>query len=304
MSFVATLIAGPSVSAGQLEAASAAAVAALEALGADSNRPDLLSPGRAIDLPFDGVDPDQAEAAIRTAIGTVALDIIAQSTDERRKRLLLADMESTIIGQEMLDELADLRGIRAEIAGITHRAMNGELDFRAALAERVLLLAGLPASSLSDMEARITINEGAAALVATMRKSGARALLVSGGFTCFTDRVQEWLGFDEVHANVLELADAALTGRVLEPVRDKDDKRRVLIETAAALRVPLSATAAVGDGANDVPMLQAAGLGVAYRAKPSVRDVVRARLDHAGLDGILYAQGYREDEIVRPQIAR
>jgi phosphoserine phosphatase len=300
MEYVATLIAGPALPPDGLAAVVPAAREALAALGAEPGALDVLEEGRAIDLPFDGADPDQADSALRRVVGTQAIDIIAQPATARRKRLLLADLESTIIGQEMLDELAELIGIRDHIAAITARAMNGELDFRAALIERVALLADLPESSLDEVAKRITLNAGAASLLATMRSAGAHCVLVSGGFTRFAEPVAATVGFDEIHANVLEVAAARLTGRVLEPVRDKDDKLRVLVDTAARLHLPMAATLAVGDGANDLPMLQAAGLGVAYHAKPAVRAAARARLDHADLTGLLYAQGFRRAEILRP----
>jgi phosphoserine phosphatase len=178
--------------------------------------------------------------------------------------------------------------------------MNGEIDFVGALNQRVALLAGLPESAIDALAAGITYMSGAAALVATMRKAGARTLLVSGGFTMFADRVAGHLGFDFVSANVLEFSGApgsrVLTGRVTPPVRDRSDKLERLIEQASLSRIPLIETIGVGDGANDVPMLQAAGLGVAFHAKPSVKAAVRARIDHGGLAGLLYAQGYRAEE--------
>ncbi|WP_420244448.1 phosphoserine phosphatase SerB [Roseiterribacter gracilis] len=300
MDYVATLIAGPSLEPGALAATVANARDALASLGAEPGAPDVLHDDRAIDLPFADADPDQADSALRRAIGNDPIDVIAQPTADRRKRLLLADLESTIIGQEMLDELAELVGLRDRIADITARAMNGELDFRAALIERVALLKDLPEASLDEVAKRITLHGGAASLLATMREAGAHCVLVSGGFTRFAEPVAATIGFHEIHANVLELGAGKLTGTVREPVRDKDDKLRVLKETAARLQVPLAATLSVGDGANDLPMLLAAGLGVAYHAKPAVRTAARARLDYADLSGLLYAQGFRAAEIITP----
>jgi phosphoserine phosphatase len=275
---------------------------ALDALGARASAPDWLAEGEAADLFFHELDPDQADAAIRQAIAGAPVDCIAQPDEGRRKRLLIADMESTIIEQEMLDEIAELKGIKPRIAAITARAMNGELDFIAALKERVGLLAGLAEAEIEALAGRITLTPGAAELVATMRRNGARTLLVSGGFTIFADRVAAMLGFDAVSANELAFSGSkgrrVLTGDVVPPVRDRNDKLEQLMLQSAASRIQLTETIAVGDGANDLPMLLAAGLGVAFHAKPSVKQAVRARVDHAGLKALLFAQGYREAEIV------
>ncbi len=261
-----------------------------------------MAEGEAADLAFDELDPDQADAAIRQSLQGAAIDCIAQPIENRRKKLLIADMESTIIEQEMLDEIADLRGIKPQIAAITARAMNGEIDFAAALDERVALLAGLAESEIEALTRLITLMPGAEALVRTMRRNGAKTLLVSGGFTLFAERVAAALGFDLVRANVLEFSGKTgarvLTGKVVPPVRDRSDKLDQLMQQAGRHRIPLVETIAVGDGANDVPMLQAAGLGVAFHAKPSVRASVRAHVDHAGLLALLFAQGYRLPEIV------
>jgi len=300
MRFVATLI-GPAP--GSLtETETTAARRALSALGADAASPEWLAEGEAADLIFNDLDPDQADAAIRQALDGTSIDCIAQPVENRRKRLLIADMESTIIEQEMLDEIADLRGIKPEIADITARAMNGEIDFVGALNARVALLAGLPESAIDGLLGRITFTPGAAALVGTMRASGARTLLVSGGFTLFADRVAATLGFDLVSANVLEFSGApgerVLTGKVVPPIRDRADKLEQLTAQSGRYRIPLTETIAVGDGANDVPMLLAAGLGVAFHAKPAVKQAVRARVDYAGLTALLYAQGYRSADII------
>lgn len=303
MESVLTLVAagGPDAvaAADGLDAATADRVRrALAGLGAEPGAVDWLCAGTACDVPFDGIHPDQAEAAARQALGVQPIDVVAQPTEGRRKALLVADMESTLIHQEMLDELADALDLRPRIAAITARAMNGEIEFRAALAERVALLAGLPEATLEEAWQRVTYMPGAAGLAATMRAGGARCIIVSGGFTWFTARVRAQLGFHEDHGNRLEIENGRLTGRALEPVRDKDDKLNVLVTSAGRLGIPLTATAAVGDGANDLPMLQAAGLGVAFHAKPAVRAAARTRIDHADLTALLYAQGYRRDEIV------
>jgi len=301
MRFVATLIGS---AAGSLtDTHIAAARKALAGLGAKDAAPAWLADAEAADLIFDDLDPDLADAAIRQALDGAPVDSIAQPVEDRRKRLLIADMESTIIQQEMLDEIADLKGIKPQIADITARAMNGEIDFIGALNERVALLAGLPERDIDALMQRITFMPGAPELVRTMRANGARTLLVSGGFTLFADQVAATLGFDFVSANVLEFSGEpgrrVLTGKVVPPVRDRADKLERLTEQAGRYRIPLTETIAVGDGANDVPMLQAAGLGVAFHAKPAVKQVVRARVDHAGLAALLYAQGYKASEFVR-----
>lgn len=271
---------------------------AMQGLGSEVAKPDWLAPGAACDLAFEGLAPEQAEAAARRALGGLPVDVIAQPRAGRRKRLLIADMESTIIRQEMLDELGDYVGLKEHIAGITARAMNGEIDFKGAVHERVALLKGLSEHVLDEVWARAELMPGAAALVGTMRANGAVCVLVSGGFRCFTRRVREWVGFHEDRGNELEVADGVLTGRAVEPILDKNSKLDALMEFAGSHRVPVAETMAVGDGANDLPMLLAAGLGVAYHAKPSVAAEARARVDHCDLTALLYAQGYRAGEIV------
>ncbi|HRQ82090.1 MAG TPA: phosphoserine phosphatase SerB [Azospirillaceae bacterium] len=282
---------------GDIDADVAAAVrAGLNALGAETERPDWLAAGWACDIVFTGLAAEQAEGAARNALGDMAVDVCAQPVAGRRKQLLVADMESTIIEQEMLDELGDYVGKKAEIAAITARAMNGEIDFAGALLERVALLQGLSAGVLDEVWRRATLMPGARALIATMKASGADCLLVSGGFRCFTSRVRDWLGFDEDRGNDLEIADGLLTGRPVPPILDKNSKLQSLTEAAAARRLPLSAAITVGDGANDLPMLLAAGLGVAFHAKPSVAAQAHARVDHGDLTALLYLQGYRRGE--------
>jgi len=266
------------------------------ALGAP---PLWLAPELACDLPVAGAVPSaEAEAIGRRAIGTAAIDIVVQPQAGRRKRLLVADMESTMIENEMLDELADFLGLRAPVSEITRRAMNGEIDFAAALRERVALLQGMPAAMLDTAASRIRIMPGASALVATMRRHGALTALVSGGFAVFAERVAAQLGFERVIANTLDLADGAIAGTVRPPIVTGETKHRTLLDLATSHGVPVAATMAVGDGANDLPMLQAAGLGVAFRAKPAVAAAARCRIDHADLTALLFAQGYREEEIV------
>lgn len=299
MDHVLTLIANPAEE--DLDAgAVAGAVAALTSLGASTGIPDMLAPGIACDLPFAGLSPDQAASAAAAALSGRRIDAIAQPSAGRRKRLLVADMESTVIRQEMLEELADLVGVRDRITEITWRAMNGEVDFADSVRERVGLLRGLPIGALEQVFDRIELTPGAPALIATMRANGARCVLVSGGFKFFSARVRDRLGFDDDQANDLELVDGYLTGRPVEPILDKNAKLATLLREAGRHHIPVAGTLAVGDGANDLPMLQAAGLGVAYHAKPSVAAQARARIDHADLTALLYAQGYRQEEIRHP----
>jgi phosphoserine phosphatase len=298
---VLTLIATEAASAASGRAC-AAAHRALTELGARVSGEDWLAPNLVCDIGFDDLSPDQADAACRAAlvreIGAVAIDVLAQPSVGRKKALLVADMEATIIANEMLDELADLRGLRARISAITARAMNGELDFAAALKERVKLLKDLPESALPMVAARIRINPGAKTLVATMRANGAYAALVSGGFRVFADPIRDALGFDLAVANQLIVANGRLSGTVGEPILAKEAKLATLTSLATERHVSLAAAVSVGDGANDLPMLQAAGLGIAYHAKPAVAAQTRYRIDHADLSALLYAQGYRREEFV------
>jgi len=271
----------------------------LRGAGAAVGALDWLAYGLAVDLPFDGLELGDAVDLAVEAVEPAPIDAVAQPAEGRRKRLLVADMESTIIENEMLDELAGEVGLRDHIAAITARAMNGELDFEGALRERVGLLKGLEESALARTRENIRIMSGARALVATMHRHGAYCALVSGGFSYYTGFVRDAVGFDMDQANRLEIRDGKLTGEVVEPILGRDAKRARLIALAEAQQVPVAASMAVGDGANDLDMLAEAGLGVAYHAKPVVARSARARIDHADLTALLYPQGYREDEIVR-----
>ncbi len=297
MSFVVTLLADPlgkPLTDSEIEAATGT----LRRTGAAVGAPDWLATGIACDLPFDGLAPEAAETALRVAFDGQPVDLGAQPVAGRRKALLIADMESTIIAQEMLDELAERLDLRAEISAVTERAMRGELDFEQALAERVARLAGLEAAVLEEAAAAVTLNPGASELLGTMKANGARAALVSGGFLFFAERIAAALGFDDCRANRLEIEDGRMTGRTLGPILGREAKLETLQELLAQQGLAAEAACAVGDGANDLAMLRAAGLGVAYRAKPVVRAAAPFRLDHADLTGLLYLQGYRRDEFV------
>lgn len=299
---VLTLIASPAA-ATAVEVAADAAADALRRLGAAVGGRAWLAPSIACDIEFDDLDADQADAAARAALvaefGALPIDVVAQPAAARRKRLLLADMEFTIIVNEMLDEIADIVGKGPEITEITRRAMNDEIDFAAALRERVSLLKGLPESVLAEAAARIRPTAGARTLIATMRAHGAYAVLVSGGFRVFTRRVRAELGFDLDIANELIIADGGIAGAVREPVLGRDAKLAALKALAAEHELPLAACLAVGDGANDIDMVEAAGLGIAFHAKPALAARARQRIDHGDLTALLYAQGYRAEEFVQ-----
>lgn len=226
-----------------------------------------------------------------------AIDLIVQDAAERQKKLLITDMDSTIITVECIDEIADFAGVKPQVAQITERAMRGEIDFAGALNERVGLLKGLPEPTLQKVyDERVRFMPGARALVATMRAKGAYTVLVSGGFDFFTSRVRQELGFHEDHSNKLAVEGGALTGAVIPPILDKQSKLHSLMVISSRLEIGMGDALAIGDGANDLPMLMAAGLGVAFHAKPVVQQSARARLNHCGLDALLFAQGYGRDE--------
>jgi phosphoserine phosphatase len=273
-----------------------------------------LNPGVAIDIAFlleeAGEGDHSAEetktlvkdigADLREIMGADPVDAVVQPHDGRRKKLLIADMDSTMIGQECIDELADFAGLKGRVAAITERAMRGEIAFEPALRERVALLKGLPASVIDTVIAdRIRLTPGGATLIATMRAHGAHTCLVSGGFTAFTSRIAAMLGFDEQHANTLLVdAEGRLTGGVAEPVLGREAKVQTLLALRERCGLAREETLGVGDGANDVPMIEAAGLGVAFHGKPAVRQAADASIAHGDLTALLYAQGYRREEFV------
>jgi phosphoserine phosphatase len=224
------------------------------------------------------------------------VDLVVQKAEGRKKRLLIADMDSTMIRQECIDELADEAGVGARVADITARAMNGELDFEAALRERVGLLKGLPEAVIAEvLRDRITLMPGGSVLLATMKANGAYAALVSGGFTAFTSAVATRLGFDENRANTLHVVEGRLAGTVAAPILGKEAKLQALHEITARLGITPAQALAVGDGANDLPMLLAAGTGVALHAKPRVQADCDVRVNHGDLTALLYLQGYTRD---------
>jgi phosphoserine phosphatase len=253
----------------------------------------------AIDLFTEGDSPAPLAAAAARALERREADFCAQNAEGRAKRLLVADMDSTIITCECLDELADLAGLKDEIAAVTARAMNGEIPFETALIARVAKLAGLDLAALErTWTERVRLNPGARTLARTLAVHGARCVLVSGGFDYFTQRVAEAAGFAAHRANRLIDDGARLTGEVALPILGREAKLQALIEEAAALGVALSDTLAVGDGANDLAMIEAAGLGVAFHAKPIVAERAAARIDHTDLTSLLYFQGYGADTFV------
>jgi len=295
MSLVATLICNP-------------ADPALDSTVVDGARAILPSPGTAqwlfdevaVDIPFSGSDDIRAiETRLREARGDLPIDIVVQPQAFRRKKLFLADMDSTMIGQECIDELADFAGLKAHVAGITERAMRGEIEFEPALRERVALLKGMLVGIVDEVLAkRITPTSGGRELVMTMRAHGAYTCLISGGFTLFTNAVAASIGFQENRANELLVADGKLTGEVREPILGRAAKLATLVELRESFDLDNLDTLVVGDGANDLGMIQNAGLGVAYHAKPAVAAAAAVRIDHGDLTALLYAQGYRRDEFV------
>jgi phosphoserine phosphatase len=259
---------------------------------------EWLSDGYAFDIPFVD-DPEVTLSRARDIVGPATADINVLSAANRRKRLLVADMDSTIIACECLDELADIAGLKPRVAAITEQAMRGEIKFEPALRERVALLKGLLLDALErTYRERVQLNPGAKALVATMKAYGARTLLVSGGFTYFTERVAAEVGFDDHQANILLDDGHLLTGMVQEPILGRQAKLAALETEVKRLAIEVADVLAVGDGANDLDMIGRAGLGVAYHAKPAVAGAAGARITHSDLKALLYLQGYRDNEIV------
>lgn len=294
MSLVATLVSTPTAPAVDAELIGRAS----DALGV-SGTVTVLMPGVAADIRFDGADARAAEQDLRGSVGNAPVDVFVQRQDGRRKRLLIADMDSTMIRQECIDELAAELGLKDRIAEITERAMRGEIEFEPALIERVGLLQGLPVSAIDTvLSKRIQLMPGGRTLVQTMKANGAYCALVSGGFTHFTKAVGNMIGFDENQANALLEADGKLTGKVGQPILGREAKRARLEYLVADKGLDFADTLAVGDGANDLAMIERAGTGVAYRAKPAVAAAADFRIDHGDLTALLYLQGYAESDFV------
>jgi phosphoserine phosphatase len=265
----------------------------------ETSEPVWLSPDEACDIAVRGNEAIAVDAAASAATVGMAIDVVCQPAANRRKRLLVADMDSTIIQQECIDEIADFAGRRADVAEITERAMRGEIDFADAVRARAGMFHGLDAGVLERAYAeRVTLTPGAVTVIRTMRHAGAFTALVSGGFTFFTGRVAARVGFDVDHGNVLEIVDGRLTGRVVEPIMGADAKIARLDMYRQKLGLPVSATMAVGDGANDIGMIVAAGIGVAFHAKPKVAAAAPARINHGDLTALLYLQGYARSEFI------
>ncbi|EHS53079.1 phosphoserine phosphatase SerB [Rhizobium sp. PDO1-076] len=294
MALVATLVANPSNPV-LTQALGEGAAAAVSASGLY-----WLADGIACDIALkDGTEAVIAENRLRDAIADLPIDVVVQDADTRRKQFLIADMDSTMIGQECIDELAAEVGLKDKVSEITARAMNGEIAFEPALRERVALLKGLPISVVDEVIAkRITMTPGGRELIATMKAKGYYTALVSGGFTVFTSKIAATLGFDENRANILMESGGLLTGEVAEPILGKQAKVDSLLEIANRLGLRPEDTLAVGDGANDLGMLGIAGSGVALHAKPTVAAQAKIRIDHADLTALLYLQGYRMTDFV------
>ncbi|MBP1857381.1 phosphoserine phosphatase SerB [Rhizobium herbae] len=294
MAFVATLVANPS------NPVLTAALAEEAAATVDASGLYWLADGIACDIALkDGGNLDWLEALLRGVVGDAPIDVVVQNAETRRKKLLIADMDSTMIGQECIDELAAEVGLKDKVAAITARAMNGEIAFEPALIERVALLKGLPLSVVGEVIAkRITLTPGGRELVATMKAKGYYTALVSGGFTVFTGPIAAMLGFNENRANLLLEKDGLLTGAVAEPILGKQAKVDALVDITTKLGISTADALAVGDGANDLGMLHLAGAGVALHAKPVVSSQVKIRIDHADLTALLYIQGYRKTDFV------
>lgn len=299
MSLVATLICNPNN-----PALESTIVDGARAVLPKAQPAHWLFDGVAADIPFgaqDNLEGDRhaIEQRLREVRGDLPIDIVVQPVGFRRKKLFLADMDSTMIGQECIDELADLVGMKTHVAAITERAMRGEIEFEPALRERVALLKDLPAGVVDEVLAkRITLTPGGRELVATMRAHGAYTCLVSGGFTLFTRAVAAKIGFQENRANELVVRDGKFTGEVKEPILGRAAKLATLVDLMESFDLDDIDSLVVGDGANDLAMVQAAGLGVAYHAKPAVAAAAAARIDHGDLTALLYAQGYRREEFV------
>lgn len=276
---------------------------ALEKQDAQIQELRWLSPNEACDIHFEYLAPTPLKLdKLQAKLDKYQLDFVVQPfapEAQRRKKMLISDMDSTIIQQECIDELADVLGIKDQVSAITTRAMNNELDFKESLHHRVQLLKNLPESALKEVyQNRITLMPGAKQLIQTMQHHGAHCVLVSGGFTFFTSRVAQEVGFHEHHANQLEIIDGKLSGKVIEPILDKESKVQSLLSISTNHNIAITDILAIGDGANDIPMLQKAGLGVAVHAHENVRNQIPVQINYTGLESLLFFQGYHRSEII------
>jgi len=284
--FIATLIAKERLSSGDISAAEDA----LRQAGAHPSGRSWIEEDIACDVLL-STSPKGARAALEGLLPGV--DVVVQGEASRRRKLLVSDMDSTMITVECIDELADYAGLKAEVSAVTERAMRGDLDFEAALTQRVALLKGLDETVVTRcLDERVGITPGAIPLVRTMKRQGAICVLVSGGFSVFADQVAKTIGFDHAISNDLQVENGRITGKVGAPIVGAYAKRDALLNAATLAGVTTEDTLAIGDGANDIPMLQSAGLGVAYHAKPAAAEAAGARIDHCDLTALLYAQGY------------
>lgn len=275
--------------------------AALASAGASIGEPDWLAPGLACDLGFDGIAPAAARDITRALLRDRPIDCYAQPTQGRKKRLLVCDMDATIVTGETLDDLSVFAKDKAAIDALTQQSVRGEIGFTDSLIKRAELLKGLSEAEFAAAYAKVRLSPGATTLIRTLRADGVYTALVSGGFRYFTSRVRDQIGFFADIANDFEMVDGRTTGKLVPPIVDPEGehgKLGRLKHLARKLGLDLDATAAIGDGANDIPMLAAAGLGCAYRGKEKVRAAIPCRLDHADLTGLLYFMGYRGSEMV------
>ena len=270
----------------------------LKSLGSQSCETRWLSRGTAVDIVFDKVPLSVAREKITNSLDRVPVDVNVQKLKGRRKRILIADMDSTIIENESLDDLADIAGLKSQVEVITEKAMRGEIDFKIALKERVRLLKGQPETILDRfLLEKIKITDGAFCLIKTMKIQGAMTALVSGGFSQITEHVANKVGFDINLGNQLLISDKKITGEISTPILDAQSKKTTLYSIINDQNVKIQETIAVGDGANDIPMLQSAGTGIAFRAKPIVQAATAFRINHCDLMALLYIQGYQDNEI-------
>lgn len=275
----------------------------LKKVGLETDETQWLSRGEAVDIYCQGTPSQNPIKIIEGHKNLPNMDVFYQEEKARAKLIFLADMDSTIIGQECIDEIADLVGLKDQVSSITEAAMRGDLNFDESLIERVALLKGIPTSKLDQIWAeRINFNEGATTLIPTLKSKGIKTILVSGGFTWFTTKVQQALGFDETVANTLGIKNNQLTGDVIGPIVNGEAKREKLLASAGEMGIGPAQVIAVGDGANDIPMISAAGLGFAYRAKPKTIEAAKAAITHTGLTSLLFALGIpKSDFITQPK---